>query len=267
MENTKKRYKELFREYISSHDVDDISMMNYFHKLFEECDVKKNKKFYRYRPFNEYTLTEIINKKIYMSKLSDFDDVYEGRYLIDDNDIQRGVNRGLIDVCNDYSQKHIRVTCFSTDKKNIPMWYYYANKHTGICAEYKFEDFSFPKNVVFLPVIYPLRREVSEYKYIPNVRQRGFGAIVNSLIKQRAWSFENEWRAIKLDESSDPIYLSLKMSKIHIGANASKESIDVIKNLIDKNGLDIQIGEMTMTETGIESFSLGSIPQEYKIKI
>ena len=267
-EKKTEEYKEAFKRLLLDTSVSDEFKMKYLNKLNASCNVKSNKSFFRFRPFNDNTLKEIINQEVYLSKLSDYDDVYEGRYLIDDQDLKEGINIFQVEDCNKFYRENVRGTSFTTNNKNIPMWYYYADKHKGICIEYKYEDFHLPSDVVFLPIIYPKNYEEHKYKYLPQKNElMNFGAVVTSLVKNRSWEFEKEWRIIKVSNESNPVYVPLKMNRIHLGANASESTRAVIKNLIEKNNLDIRLKEMILTSSGLASFDFGIIPKEHRAKV
>ncbi len=262
-------YKAKFKELISGkYWITDDKMMDYFGRMMNHCDLKGTKGFYRYRRFNEYTLGEIIKQQVYLAKLSEYDDAYEGRYLVDEYDLKNNINQFEVEKVNTFYRENVRGACFTTNNKNIPMWYYYADKHQGICIEYKYRDFRLDKDVLFLPIIYPRIYEEHDYKFFPRIdEQYKFGATVTSLVKNRLWDFENEWRILKVTDEKNPLYISLKMDKIHLGANVSKATKDVIKNVIEKNNLDIKLKEMVLTTSGLASFDEGIIPDEHKTKL
>ncbi len=153
----KSKYDELkkhFRKIISDrNDISDVDMIEQFDDLNDLCEIRDNTSFFRFRPFNEYTLSEIVKQEVYLARLSEYDDAYEGRYLIDDIDISRGIDQSYVEECNNFYRNNVRGACFTTDNKNIPMWYYYADKHQGLCIEYKYRNFKLSSDMVFLPII------------------------------------------------------------------------------------------------------------------
>ncbi len=268
----KSKYDELkkhFRKIISDrNDISDVDMIEQFDDLNDLCEIRDNTSFFRFRPFNEYTLSEIVKQEVYLARLSEYDDAYEGRYLIDDIDISRGIDQSYVEECNNFYRNNVRGACFTTDNKNIPMWYYYADKHQGLCIEYKYRNFKLSSDMVFLPIIYPKKTEEHDYKYLPkNNNQKKFAATATALVKNRLWNFEKEWRIIKITDEENPVYVPLKIDKIHLGANVSEATRDVIKNLIDKNQLDIKLKEMVLTTAGLGSFDYGAIPKENRTRL
>lgn len=262
-------YKTQFREIISDkYNISDKDLMKHLNALNKSCEIKGNKSFFRFRPFNEYTLSEIVKQEVYLAKLSDYDDAYEGRYLVDDIDVAEGVDQFFVEECNNYYRKNVRGACFTTDNKNIPMWYYYADRHQGMCIEYKYRDFDLPLDTVFLPIIYPKQYEEHDYKYLPkDNNQIQFAAAATALVKNRLWNFEKEWRIIKITDEENPVYVPLKIEKVHLGANVSEAAREVIKNIIDKNQLEIKLKEMVLTTAGLASFDYGVIPQNNKTRL
>ncbi|MBE5910119.1 DUF2971 domain-containing protein [Pseudobutyrivibrio sp.] len=266
---TSYKYKAEFKKLISGECwITDDKMMNHFGSMTDHCDLRGTKSFYRYRSFNEYTLGEIINQQVYLAKLSEYDDAYEGRYLVDEFDLKNNINQFDVDRINNFYRENVRCACFTTNNKNIPMWYYYADKHQGICIEYKYRDFRLNEDAIFLPIIYPRNYEEHDFKFLPKIEEQyKFGAIVTSLVKNRLWDFENEWRILKVTDEKNPLYVPLKMDKIHLGANVSQATKEVIKNVIEKNNLDIKLKEMVLTTSGLASFDEGIIPEDHKTRL
>ena len=256
-------YMDIMRELSFNKDqhVTDDNMFKRFDIIRKSLNVKGNASFFRYRSLeNEYVFDEIEKQYAFMSPLDKFDDKYEGKYLFDETDSQKGICREWIDCCNYRYNKTLRVTCFTTAKDMMPFWYYYADKHTGICIEYKYREMVFDSSIVFLPVIYPEEDDRFKYKYAPvNEKDIKLGGIINTLIKHPDWKFENEWRAIRyqrVESLEKPMHLPLKVHAIHFGEDVNQKNVDRIKDIIDAHKYDIKLNRMKMTTTGIVSFNL-----------
>ncbi|WP_192811666.1 DUF2971 domain-containing protein [Pontibacter sp. BAB1700] len=87
----------------------------------------------------------------------------------------------------------IGISCFSKHYNNQLMWSHYADKHKGVCIGFKFKNFQnyIQKSVGYFDSITPinqLNHEVlSIYKWL--------------FAKSRVWSYENEIRRIKIDQT------------------------------------------------------------------
>lgn len=139
-----------------------------------------------------------------------------------------GILRGLFDdkrdfFYNEYLKAKIKfkVCCFSEKNDSILMWSHYSNNHEGFCIGYDTSKIEEKIKNEFYPVFYheilfPLVKTEDE---INNGR-------LNSLIKFKDWNYENEWRLILNEE-----YVSLKPSKIYLGARFNDEHLDYFKDI------------------------------------
>lgn len=87
------------------------------------------------------------------------------------------------------------IFCCTTRYNNIPMWAHYADNHTGCCLELdvrKDLDFFCYPNQVFYDKIYPSSKYFEDR--IAHTKQMK-KALSH---KSSAWSYEREWRVIKL---------------------------------------------------------------------
>lgn len=262
-ENNYKAYKENIRNLIENEDsFEDIR----FDEFKERIESKNElgimpSSFYRYRVFNENTISEILNQHIFLASPNKFDDIYECKYFYTPfgrhsknekkMDWRKQETKKIIDDLNSFYDTSLRIGCLTQTYSNIPMWYYYADRHKGICIKYS------TKNLVlddlFLPVIYPKSREASYFSFFPDEKQRKCSAYLNALIKNESWSFEKEWRLIRYNEDGLPQYVKWPISEIYLGCEASEQIEEVLKKIIKNSGLKIKIHRMKMTSIGLKS--------------
>lgn len=254
-------YKEAVKKLINDSKLVDKNIDNYVKKI------QSNKilgsipyGLYRYRKFSEYTLAEIIDQEIYLSSIDQFDDKYDSRYIYKpfgyhsekEKELIRWNNeetKKKIDLVNKHFIDHLRVACFTQDYKNIPMWYYYADQHKGVCIKYSSKNV--PNDEILLPVVYPKIKEASYFNFFPNESQMQCGALLNSIVKNDSWKFEKEWRLIRYVDSDEPQYVKWDISEIYFGCDSSYALIQDIKKIIIKNGLKISLYKMEMGTVGL----------------
>lgn len=204
---------------------------------------------------NDYTLNAskiqyISENKVYLSTLNSFNDPFEGKFLIFNQDklAQEGWDIDLIYDYYDNLRNFWHATCLSdTNEQNMPMWAYYANNHQGFCAEYILSDMQ--KKYIF-PVSYESERQCADsivtrvinafgkFKYEGIEPDGKNSALLQCLLlslaaKHKSWKHENEYRIIHA-ESHFPIIAS----KIYIGLNCKTEYVQKLLKIGEaSNGL------------------------------
>lgn len=258
-----KQYKKTVKQ-ILDNEVEDARFDEYIDKL-GSADVigLMPTSFYRYRPFNEYTLSEIIKQHIFLSPIDKLDDKLDSKFILNpfgertagDESVRnwrRPSSQKKISEVNKEFAQHIRIACLTQDYKNMPMWNYYAQGHKGICIKYRAKDFN--NEDILLPVIYPSKRKKEgTFKFLPADGQMKCGAVFNSIVKDESWKFEKEWRLIQYVDDNVNHYIDWNMSDIYLGCDISSEATAIIKNLIRRNGLKITLHKMKLSPTGLSS--------------
>jgi hypothetical protein len=96
----------------------------------QEILEKSDTLIYRYRNFNEFSLNELVNSKLYFSSLDSFNDPFEVSELVC-SDLPKLSTDGL--------RKEIHrkgYSCFCRYGDNLNMWAHYANGLRGMCFVY-----------------------------------------------------------------------------------------------------------------------------------
>lgn len=225
--------------------------------LFTECDTerayklfgeKAPKAIFRYRGGYKYDITALENGKLWISNMSEVNDVFEGRidieipkmnfeflstYLKDQND----------KLINELRSKYY-VACFSESVYRQDMWGNYANSSKGFCIEYYIEDFEVP---VF-PVIYKNGQKF-------NVEtSKDYEMYKILFTKNEDWSHENEWR-IALEFNEAPVkgrLIEQPIPKaIYMGINIDRDVCESLRKYCDlmfielyQMGMDIGNGQL-----------------------
>lgn len=192
---------------------------------------------------NGQRLSTLANGQIYLSPLNQFNDPFEGKAFIFNEDTPRPKG-WTIETFRDFVKQinnHARICCFTNaDEKqqNMPMWAYYANNHRGFCVAYKISPehkrFIFPVSYdpcrvdgtaficnLILGIIQMIQEgkdtsqmpgEVSAYNHL---------AYLSLTYKHASWKHEKEFRALVPIDCG--MHFPLAPYKIYIGMNCSKE--------------------------------------------
>lgn len=98
---------------------------------------------------------------------------------------------------NKITRKMVRIACFSTSPKNLPMWHHYTNGHTGICLEYDTEKIENIYSINSLFPVYYVQKLPDMTKMVAHKRDsmlRFFD--FQAIHKLEDWSYEKEWRLL-----------------------------------------------------------------------
>lgn len=287
-----RKYKEAFRTKLKT-GIEDDKVIAEVQESIRPTIGKIPNSFFRYRQLNMFTLSEILNGTVYLAELKDFDDVLDSKCFVSDIGEAEGpagaysffksIEAHLperdkniryyeesLDKINKMIEKKLGIACFTQKNDNIPMWFYYADEHKGICIEYDFtnlEDFR-KLQYLFMPVIYSKPDQINGYKLFENEENNeNVIAIRNALVKSKDWSFEKEWRMIKFfykekgnddnnDKKKDRL-VPVKIKRIYFGYKTPEEAKIVVSNIIEKNNLNIELYNMEITEMGLKPKKYG----------
>ena len=267
-----RKYKEVIKEHLKE-DISDKDLCNYLINQIRPYLGIIPKSFYRYRSISDYVYSEIEEGYVYLTRPSKFDDLMDSKFLVAEetsadnltNHIlySQGINydsmaENLIKEYNEYYDSKLRIACFTQKKTNIPMWYYYAFQHKGICIKYDFSNLNSADNqgFILLPIIYPPESDIKDYYYFSPKKSNSVG-LRNSLIKSKDWSFEKEWRLIKITENGEDFMFSVSISEIYLGIDTDEDTKNKIIESIKKSGKKIKLFKMVYTYKGLK-------PQEIK---
>ena len=168
-------------------------------------------------------------------------------------------------------------TCFSETYTNMPMWYHYSDKYTGMVIAYDFTDLRIPQNL--FPIVYddyikinvdtlklyindnyikcppfPMLVKSKQWEYEQEWRLLGGREIRNGIEGPVSllWEYEQEWRLLGGREIRNgiegPVSL-LNESKsaikaVYFGINTNISDIQLVLSLIDKNFTTLSIPKL-----------------------
>lgn len=269
-----KKYVDEMKK-LKEYEIYDIDKTD---KKLEEIaqTIKIPPKLYRYRPLNIYTIDEIINQHVFLSSPT-IDDLFDTS-IVNNGKVAEGILAAyhvakslkdvnskmnesyeyyawILETLNTEMRENVKITCFTESNTNIPMWQYYAEKHTGVCIEYSISKENFAEDTYFLPVIY-----TNDYnQYFPydlgEDKKSKLVSVISSVLKMTDWKFEKEWRIVSLDnkEIKKEPYVNLEITGIYFGVETPEPVKRVLEGLVDKK---IPIYEMKKEITGLEVYKL-----------
>lgn len=154
---------------------------------------------------------------------------------------------------NNYLNKRcVAVASFSKTYNCMPLWTHYANNHKGICLEYAIENSSRLFEVDYLDK----REEEYHSSVSSNTESRIFSR--QFCRKSKEWEYEKEVRMIYLDEKRESKGINIeckdmgiKLNKIILGANCSKNNQEIIK-VLGESSKDIEFAKAYLSKTKFE---------------
>lgn len=166
--------------------------------------------------------------QIYKKYRGNYEVMEELDFIIED--IQENIEEIYINKLNKFISDNIKITCFSENNDNILMWAHYAKNHTGFCIEY---DLTLPQFSDFVQDLYPVFYTNKPYKHFENetdLYSYSF-LLLTFLTKYKDWSYEKEWRFIKIRGKSSFVKMPAAPSCVYIGTKIEPENQKLISEL------------------------------------
>jgi hypothetical protein len=221
---------------------------------------------YSFRPYNEYSLSDLINREITLVHPSTFNDPFDTLVMHWKDQLEHRCAEKTHVAPYKKSFDYYRIRSFSEDKgrnkayKNILMWSHYADNHRGFCIKYSFAE-SFVNvediSLFFRPVIYKNSSEKV------NVDIDSINSDLAYCTKDHSWKYENEVRLIGYIPSADSFYSSIPMGSfcrieaIYFGVRASEQNIATIKQILKNE--NVKYYKMSSTPTDIYNITSHSV--------
>ena len=207
-------------------------------------------KLYKYLPFNENSLSLLINEQIWCPKASTLNDPFEFRFhMIGTHDDGRPIAQSSVEKAIN-NTKELGVISLSEINDDILMWSHYAEGHTGFCIEFeRSHDNALGRYDECLPVIYDSAKVPSFEPKDIEIQKDPMLVILTT--KAPNWSYEKEWRLIiEKRSSNDLIKLPTKITSVIFGCKMDDAKRRTILNILDD---DMMYSEAKQSK---ESFSL-----------
>jgi len=231
-------------------------------------------KIYKFQPFNQYSIVNLIRRQLYFSKPEDFNDPYDcdppfeitkahrtpkniaalyarirnwsaDRSAFDTTYLSNGkpnrrFERDYIDSTIPIrKQIHAKVgaTCFSEKVDDILLWSHYGDKHKGFCLEF---DTQVPimkgqQKTKLYKVTYPKSNSYRRLNILDILNKPDVLEVLLTT-KSSQWHYEKEWR-IFCDTGGDKLFHfnPKALSGIYFGYKMSQEDKDVIIEVLPDN--------------------------------
>lgn len=206
---------KFLQEYINTDNSQKHSL------VLETC--KQNPYLYRYRPMKaNFDFDALFNNQFWIQSANKQNDELEGISFLTSFDVIRLKSAKIVPkhlkskkitmqnkrMRNELKKfrQYIGIVCFSEDMNNKKMWTKYAESYSGICIEYKKQDFV-NADIHIMPVYYKEKRLVSDFfSFIPKDKGKSlelrqnekFPPQISLAYKTLKWEYEKEWRHIEL---------------------------------------------------------------------
>ncbi|WP_342689524.1 DUF2971 domain-containing protein [Bacillus pumilus] len=199
---------------------------------------------------------------IYMNDAENFNDPFDclgvwwDTSILKDISEKQGLNFSVdylddhMDVMFKNALTPLKITCFSSELYNLPLWGNYAESGSGFVVEYNFRELNIDSEFTkyLYPVIYREEREdiskVLKLLFEVAVKEQGeFHPLLRllfykNLIKHISWSYEREWRLLFL-ENDNHVKLPIKPTAIYITDRCNEGNEDCLKLISQKLNCDL----------------------------
>ncbi len=200
---------------------------------------------YKYQPLNQRVLGNLARRQLWASSPKAFNDPFELRLprVTEAKGVPgiRAVNPELnnlpdnkvvqkaIDTYQDHISK-FAVVCFTEVYDDLLMWSHYADHHKGICIGFRARDDS---QTAEETQIYKVEY-ADEYPTLDFSRERvwtreGIAGVLFS--KFRAWSYEKEWRWIRVNGEEVVEYPGI-LNKIIFGLRTTEADHALVRAIV-----------------------------------
>ncbi|WP_161515441.1 DUF2971 domain-containing protein [Priestia megaterium] len=159
-------------------------------------------------------------------------------------------------------RKTTHISCFSEKNDSILMWSHYTNNHEGFCLEYDFAEYA-KVNAKLLEALNPIIYDDEIFDvsyYLLKMYQNDSSTIDTKMIrnavvrKAKAWSYEEEWRILRLFEPQDTGYEigTFKPKSIYLGAKISEKNKATLIELAKEKKVNVYQMKLKSNEFKLE---------------
>ena len=120
----------------------------------------------------------------------------------------------------DDAKSEMGITCFSKSPFNTLMWSHYANKHSGICLGFSFDEIG-GDGIIQLAVRYT--NEIQPRNYF---RETIFSIYNWIFTKSAVWEYEEEVRRTYINRNGLIEFQHHELTEIYYGVNITEEQIE-----------------------------------------
>lgn len=218
--------------------------------LFTNSQPLDTIKLYQFRKFTDYTLANLLNKELTLSRPTVMNDIADSLINIWLKSPSFGATaqnkRHLEPYKESFRDYRIASLCEDNPKRNqyavqnTLMWSHYADEHRGFCIEYLFhrDDFrrdNFQNNSASRFFRMEYRKSNDPVNFEKAFR---LSTSLAFLTKSNDWSYENEVRLLQYKPKQGALReqyklsVNTKISAIYFGCRCSEANIQIIKKLL-----------------------------------
>lgn len=238
---------------------------------------------YVFRKCDEFLYQSLANKQLILSSPAKFNDPFDIPILclLEEKD-KFGLNPLIKQAYSDC----LKIACFTSNIKlsdnekkegsnedeflNSLMWAHYADKHTGICIKYIFDDESLTKLCCEDKSILAFFGDI-EYDG-GDILNKSFDSVKEKqafFYKGVQWKYENELRYFYFDVNGEGDYATVDISNcvgveaIYFGLKCSPNDRNAIQKIME--GKNVQFYEIQMDENHFGKLKAVKVPQSHKM--
>ena len=242
-------------EIYSNLDLDAEALKYYqranYYKSFLKTEIENRSYIYLYsfRRFNEYSLSDLINKEITVSPSKNMNDPFDSIINLWSNEKQLEKtckeHKHVKNLSRSFDYFRIRSFCNGDTEdalNSLLMWSHYADEHRGYCIKYKLskhfikqdENDSF-EHMFLKPIIYRKDEDKVDISEMTTINTD-----LAFATKHESWGYENEVRLIVYNPNKEDSFYGIPLDNdscieaIYFGCKCEPKTINTIKNLFSK---------------------------------
>lgn len=128
------------------------------------------------------------------------------------------------------TKSEIGITCFSKSHMKTLMWSHYANKHSGICFGFSFNQIA-GDGIMQLSVRYTDKVEPRNY-----FKETIFSIYNWIFTKSKVWEYEEEVRRVYINDKGLIPFNKEELIEVYFGVRVSEVQIKTIQQLVKTKG-------------------------------
>lgn len=185
-------------------------------------EIPKDGIIYQYRKIDNNLFSNLLNYKIFLNDPKNFNDPFDCPVFNGPNYEKNISVRNVLEK--------IKISCFSEFNNSILLWSHYADSHKGICIGYKIDQNYLKENNIHLEKVIYINSSNNDI--------RNFKSFLSSTFfqKNEVWAYENEYRILGFDLSSNVIQ-SPEIVSITFGLKADESDISAVQKIFSNNDI------------------------------
>lgn len=223
--------------------------------LFADSEPSETIKLYQFRRFTNYTLANLLNKEITLSRPNQMNDIVDSLVFAWLESPRFGATAKYKGHLTPYKEsfRDYRIASFCSDNPgknqyaimNTLMWSHYADEHRGFCVEYEFHRDDYRKdNFKELTASRLFKIKYRNLAEPINLTEQNSSPLFTTqdafITKSQDWSYENEFRLLQYNPKQGALREQYKLSDnteivaIYFGHRCPDADVQIMKRLFEK---------------------------------